>query len=598
MDSKVHYKRYKSGKFWITALISVSFGIIGSLAVPQLCEAVPVYATSITDVSIKVGPNEFSQYFKLSGSASFYPKDSKTQVQLTPNLPDRTGSVALNTKIDMSQSFTLKGRLYLGDDPDGADGVAFRFADTKPGVLGDAGNAFGLGGLKNAFGVKFDVYYNGVRTEGALPDVYRANQMNVIYTDDAKGNQVAGVDGGEGVSHAKIQGANGQYSELIVNYDGDNRIMTVTGSGATIKFNAAPYIKNDQLSMFISGSTGGKMNQHAFDFESFSFTPGLDTVKENLKNNLTPTITAPKNAINQDPTLTNAQRKQLCDAIDQALQNGKSAIDQATKTGDAIAAFDTAKAKIDDIHKSGPPLADQKATQKQALKAKRDQIADVSYKDYALTMAETKQQTLAADQALADATAAVDAASDANGISQAAENGLKKIAAAYQPGVPLADQKAAQKNALANAATSAKQTIQKDPTLTTAQRKKQFGLVDNAVTDGETAIDAANTADKINKVLAAGKISVNQVHQPGVPLADQKAAKKQALKTKRDEIADTSTKDLTLTMQETNDQIAQADKALSGLMQPLMQQPRQISSIKRQQTGYKRLPTLINRELL
>ncbi|WP_152629356.1 hypothetical protein, partial [Lacticaseibacillus paracasei] len=67
------------------------------------------------------------------------------------------------------------------------------------------------------------------------------------------------------MSHAKIQGANGQYSELIVNYDGDNRIMTVTGSGATIKFNAAPYIKNDQLSMFISGSTGGKMNQHAFD---------------------------------------------------------------------------------------------------------------------------------------------------------------------------------------------------------------------------------------------------------------------------------------------------------------------------------------------
>lgn len=564
MDSKVHYKRYKSGKFWITALISVSFGIVGSLAIPQLCEAVPVYATSITDVSIKVGPNEFAQYFKLSGSASFHPKDSKTQVQLTPNLPDRTGSVALNTKIDMSQSFTLKGRLYLGDDPDGADGVAFGFADTQPGVLGDAGNAFGLGGLKNAFGVKFDVYYNGVRTEGALPDVYRANQMNVIYTDQAKGDQVAGVDGGEGVTHAKIQGANGQYSELMVNYDGDNRVMTVTGSGATIKFDATPYIKNDQLSMFISGSTGGKMNQHVFDFESFSFTPGLDTVKENLKNDLTPTITAPKNAINQDPTLTTAQRQQLCTAIDQAVQNGKSEIDRATKTGDAIAAFDDAKAKIDDIHKSGPPLADQKATQKQALKAKRDQIADVSYKDYALTMAETKQQTLDADQALADATAAVDAASDANGINQAAENGLKKIGAAYQPGVPLADQKAAQKNALANAAASAKQTIQHDPTLTTTQRKKQFSLVDNAMTDGETAIDAANTADKINKAFAAGKISVNQVHQSGVPLADQKAAQKQTLKTKRDEIADTSTKDLTLTIQETNGQIAKADQALSA----------------------------------
>ena len=509
MDSKVHYKRYKSGKFWITALISVSFGIIGSLAVPQLCEAVPVYATSITDVSIKVGPNEFAQYFKLSGSASFYPKDSKTQVQLTPNFNDKAGAVALNTKIDMSQSFTLKGRLYLGDNPDGADGVAFGFADTNPGVLGRVGNAFGLGGLKNAFGVKFDVYYNGERRDGALPDAYRANQMNVIYTDPNQGDEVTSVEGGEGVTHAKIQGANGQYSELIVSYDGDNQIMTVTGSGATIKFNASRYIKNDQLSMFISGSTGGKTNQHLFDFESFTFTPGLDTVKENLTNDLTTTITAPKNAINQDPTLTTAQRQQLCDAIDQALQDGKFQIDQTTKTGDAIAAFDTAKAKIDDIHKSGPPLADQKATQKQALKAKRDQIADVSYKDYALTMAETKQQTLAADQALADATAAVDAASDANGISQAAENGLKKIAAAYQPGVPLADQKTAQKKALANAAASAKRTIQNDPTLTTTQRKKQFGLVDNAVTDGETAIDAANTADKINKALAAGKTSVN-----------------------------------------------------------------------------------------
>jgi LPXTG-motif cell wall-anchored protein len=564
LDSKVHYKRYKSGKFWITALISVSFGIIGSLAVPQLCEAVPVYATSITDVSIKVGPNEFAQYFKLSGSASFYPKDSKTQVQLTPNFNDKAGAVALNTKIDMSQSFTLKGRLYLGDNPDGADGVAFGFADTNPGVLGRVGNAFGLGGLKNAFGVKFDVYYNGERRDGALPDAYRANQMNVIYTDPNQGDEVTSVEGGEGVTHAKIQGANGQYSELIVSYDGDNQIMTVTGSGATIKFNASRYIKNDQLSMFISGSTGGKTNQHLFDFESFTFTPGLDTVKENLTNDLTTTITAPKNAINQDPTLTTAQRQQLCDAIDQALQDGKFQIDQTTKTGDAIAAFDTAKAKINDIHKPGPSLADQKATQKQALKAKRDQIADVSYKDYALTMAETKQQTLAADQALADATAAVDAASDANGISRAAENGLKKIAAAYQPGVPLVDQKTAQKKALANAAASAKQTIQNDPTLTTTQRKKQFGLVDNAVTDGETAIDAANTADKINKALAVGKTSVNQVHQSGVPLADQKAAQKQTLKTKRDEIAKASTKDLTLTIQETNDQIAQADKALSA----------------------------------
>ena len=568
MERKVHYKSYKSGKFWVAALISVSLGTVGVVTIPQIFEAVPVYAdASPTDVTVHVGPNEFLKYFIFGGNppAKPYPAGEQGfQVQLTADAIGQAGSVALKTKVDMTQSFTINGRLYLGDNFNGADGVAFGFADEIPGKVGLPGNGFGMGTLKNAFGVKFDEYYNGDDQTFAAADIGTKNdypQIRLVYTDTS--GKVRGVDGKEGVAYKKIDAPNGQYADLTITYDGSSKQMTVKYNTKTISFNAGTYIKNDQLAMFLAGSTGGNTNQHLFDFKSFEYTPGLKAVQADLKNRLLTEANNQKAAVNTDPTLTTSERQTQVNKIDVALKTGQDAIDTAATTPDAITVFDNNKPKIIAVHTPGPPLADRKADRKTKLQAEHDKIVADIKNDPTLTAAQKPQQIANADTALTNANAAVDAATDADHVDSAFSNGKTAIDAAHQPGATLDAQRTAKKAALDTEAATVKQAIQDDATLTSAEKKTQSDAVDKALTDAKSAIDNATTADTINTAADTGSANIKKAHQSGPSLADQRATQKQALKAKHDQVVGDINLDPTLTAVEKKTQIDKADQALT-----------------------------------
>ncbi|QVI31816.1 DUF1542 domain-containing protein [Lacticaseibacillus zeae] len=573
MERKVHYKSYKSGKFWVAALISVSLGTVGVITIPQFFEAVPVYAdSSPTDVTVKIDPAKFGTYFKLDGSASLLatPPDGQParglQVELTPNLGAKTGIVSLRTKIDMTQSFTLKGRLYLGENEFGADGVAFGFADTTPGKYGYAGNAFGIGGIARSFGVKFDEYYNGTGDIHAGADLGTKNdypQMRLVQTTDDQWGTVLSVDGKKGVAYETIPNPDGNFFDLVIIYNGDTKQMTVTYDKKTISFNAKEYIKNEQLALFLTGSTGGSFNQHVFDFESFEYTPGLNAVKSDLKNRLLTEANTQKAAVNADPTLTTGDRKIQTDKIDVALKTGQDAIDAATKTPDAINAFDTNKPLIQAIHTPGQPLADRKADRKTKLQAEHDKIVADINKDPTLTSAEKTQQIQNADAALIDANTKVDAATDADNVDSAFSNGKAAIDAAHKPGATLDAQRTAKKAVLDTEAATVKKAIQDDATLTSAEKKTQSDAVDKALTDAKSAIDKATTADTINAAADTGLANIRNAHKSGPSLADQRTIQKQALKAKHDQVVNDITLDPTLTAVEKKTQITKADQALT-----------------------------------
>ena len=573
MERKVHYKSYKSGKFWVAALISVSLGTVGVITIPQFFEAVPVYAdSSPTDVTVKIDPAKFGTYFKLDGSASLLatPPDGQParglQVELTPNLGAKTGIVSLRTKIDMTQSFTLKGRLYLGENEFGADGVAFGFADTTPGKYGYAGNAFGIGGIARSFGVKFDEYYNGTGDIHAGADLGTKNdypQMRLVQTTDDQWGTVLSVDGKKGVAYETIPNRDGNFFDLVIIYNGDTKQMTVTYDKKTISFNAKEYIKNEQLALFLTGSTGGSFNQHVFDFESFEYTPGLNAVKSDLKNRLLTEANTQKAAVNADPTLTTGDRKIQTDKIDVALKTGQDAIDAATKTPDAINAFDTNKPLIQAIHTPGQPLADRKADRKTKLQAEHDKIVADINKDPTLTSAEKTQQIQNADAALIDANTKVDAATDADNVDSAFSNGKAAIDAAHKPGATLDAQRTAKKAVLDTEAATVKKAIQDDATLTSAEKKTQSDAVDKALTDAKSAIDKATTADTINAAADTGLANIRNAHKSGPSLADQRTIQKQALKAKHDQVVNDITLDPTLTAVEKKTQITKADQALT-----------------------------------
>ncbi|WP_225423752.1 lectin-like domain-containing protein [Lacticaseibacillus casei] len=575
MERKVHYKSYKSGKFWVAALISVSLGTVGVITIPQIFEAVPVYAdASLTDVTATVDHNDFLNYFKLGGPttpgkqpAIPYPAGQQGyQVQLTADAQGQAGNVALKTKIDMTQSFTLTGRLYLGKNASGGDGVAFGFADANPGDIGQPGNAFGIGGLPRAFGVKFDEYYNGGGDEYAAADLDPGDypQMRVVHTGPGDNpTQVVGVKGAKGVFYNNIPAPNGQHVDLVITYDGQTKQMTVKYGTVGITFDAGPYIKNEQLAMFLTGSTGGVTNQHLFDFLKFTYTPGLKAVQADLKNRLLTEANTQKAAVNADPTLTTGDRKIQTDKIDVALKTGQDAIDTAATTPDAITAFDNNKPEIIKVHTPGQPLADRKADRKTKLQAEHDKIVADINKDPTLTSAEKTQQITNADTALTKANLAVDAATDADHVDSAFSNGKTSIDAAHQPGATLDAQRAAKKAALDTEAATVKKAIQDDATLTSAEKKTQSDAVDKALTDAKSAIDNATTADTINAAADTGLANIRNAHQSGPSLADQRATQKQALKDKHDQVVNDINLDPTLTAVEKKTQITNADQALT-----------------------------------
>ncbi|QVI36752.1 DUF1542 domain-containing protein [Lacticaseibacillus casei] len=575
MERKVHYKSYKSGKFWVAALISVSLGTVGVITIPQIFEAVPVYAdASPTDVTATVDPNDFLNYFKLGGSTGAgkqpaipYPAGQQGyQVQLTADAQGQAGNVALKTKIDMTQSFTLTGRLYLGKNASGGDGVAFGFADANPGDIGQPGNAFGIGGLPRAFGVKFDEYYNGGGDKYAAADLDPGDypQMRVVHTGPGDNpTQVVGVKGAKGVFYNNIPAPNGQHVDLVITYDGQTKQMTVKYGTVGITFDAGPYIKNEQLAMFLTGSTGGVTNQHLFDFLKFTYTPGLKAVQADLKNRLLTEANTQKAAVNADPTLTTDDRKSQTDKIDVALKTGQDAIDAAATTPDAINAFDTNKPKIIAVHTPGQPLADRKADRKAKLQAEHDKIVKDINSDPTLTAAEKTQQITNADTALSNANTKVDAATDADNVDLAFSNGKAAIDAAHKPGATLDAQRTAKKAALDTEAATIKQAIQDDATLTSAEKKTQSDAVDKALTDAKSAIDNATTADTINAAADTGLANIRNAHQSGPSLADQRTIQKQALKAKHDQVVNDITLDPTLTAAEKKTQITNADQALT-----------------------------------
>ncbi len=103
-------------------------------------------ATYTPKAALHVTPEDQMDYFQTNGSATF----NNGTVILTTASGGQAGSYTLKNKIDMTESFVLKGKINLGDayerfrnnGHDGGDGVAAIFST---GNVGEIGNANGNG---------------------------------------------------------------------------------------------------------------------------------------------------------------------------------------------------------------------------------------------------------------------------------------------------------------------------------------------------------------------------------------------------------------------------------------------------------------------
>ncbi|MBC2264526.1 DUF5011 domain-containing protein [Listeria booriae] len=134
-------------------------------------ESKQVYATkaeSKLKSSQEEGQGSFSDvtdYFSVvPGKSSSI---DKNMVTITPNSPRQAGGLwsDASNKVDLTKNFHLKADLFMGTDPNGADGMAFVMQNDPRGntAISANGGALGLYGgsyIKNALAVEIDTYIN------------------------------------------------------------------------------------------------------------------------------------------------------------------------------------------------------------------------------------------------------------------------------------------------------------------------------------------------------------------------------------------------------------------------------------------------------
>ncbi|MBZ6014178.1 MucBP domain-containing protein, partial [Leuconostoc gelidum subsp. gelidum] len=247
---------------------------------------VQAYAADIGD-KVTVTKDNFLEYFTLNGSATY--DDSDGTVTLTTNDNRLVGNFALKSKIDMNQSFTLKGQVNLGSDVNGADGIGFAFHDGNTTDVGQFGGNLGIGGLQNAIGFKLDTYRNNVQNPSTTGDA--TNQfgwaadpstpnskfggfVNTTYKNVAGFDRWWAETDTTSVQNLNNDDLNGQFHDFTINYDGGTKLLTISylnTDGRLMTWHETVNSASKAMAMIVSASTGGSKNLQQFRIDSFDY---------------------------------------------------------------------------------------------------------------------------------------------------------------------------------------------------------------------------------------------------------------------------------------------------------------------------------------
>jgi hypothetical protein len=205
----------------------------------------------------------------------------------------------------LSQDFTLKGGVNLGNKTQskgGADGMGFAFHNGNTGDLGNAGGNMGIGGLQNALGFKLDTYHNNYQAPnssqnnaeidynnsndfGWAADPTNSTQFGAFVTTSnqniiAKNKKPAqrwwAETDAKSVKALSASDLDNKFHDFTIAYTADNREIKISyadNSKGTLVWNSAvPTSYGDSLALSVTSSTGGNKNKHQFRLDSLEFT--------------------------------------------------------------------------------------------------------------------------------------------------------------------------------------------------------------------------------------------------------------------------------------------------------------------------------------
>ncbi|HFX4040751.1 TPA: DUF1542 domain-containing protein, partial [Streptococcus pyogenes] len=264
--------------------------------------------------------------------------------------------------------------------------------------------------------------------------------------------------------------------------------------------------------------------------------------------------------INGDDTLDKATKEAQVKEADKALAAGKDAITKADDADKVGAAVTEHTPKIKAAHKTGDLKKVQEEANQALDKAAEKERGEIN-NDITLTAKDKEQQLKEVETALTKAKAKVAEAKTADAINDARDKGVATIDAVHKAGQDLGARKSGQVAKLEEAAKATKDKISADPTLTSKEKEEQSKAVNAELKKAIEAVNAADTADKVDDALGKGVTDIKNQHKTGDPVVARREAHGKQLDRVAQETKDAIEKDPTLMTEEKAKQVKDVDAA-------------------------------------
>ncbi|HHJ7733298.1 TPA: DUF1542 domain-containing protein [Streptococcus pyogenes] len=292
-----------------------------------------------------------------------------------------------------------------------------------------------------------------------------------------------------------------------------------------------------------------------------SYTPGkLDDVQTKATADLKKAHTETVDKIDADNSLDAAAKAKQKGEADKALAAGKDAITKADDADKVSTAVTEHTPKIKAAHKTGDLKKSQEEANTALDKAAEKEREEIN-NDATLTTEDKAKQLKEVETALTKAKDNVKAAKTADAINDARDKGVATINAVHKAGQDLGARKSGQVAKLEEAAKATKDKISADPTLTSKEKEEQSKAVNAELKKAIEAVNAADTADKVDDALGKGVTDIKNQHKTGDPVVARREAHGKQLDRVAQETKDAIEKDPTLTTEEKAKQVKDVDAA-------------------------------------
>ncbi|WP_194132451.1 DUF1542 domain-containing protein, partial [Streptococcus pyogenes] len=285
-----------------------------------------------------------------------------------------------------------------------------------------------------------------------------------------------------------------------------------------------------------------------------------DKVITAAKNAIEEKATAEKTKIDSDNSLTTPEKEAQLAQLSTAKEAALTAITESPDADTVGTKQTEGEAAVSGIHQ-GKDLEAIKTAAKNAIEEKATAEKTKINNDITLTAKDKEQQLKEVETALTKAKDNVKAAKTADAINDARDKGVATIDAVHKAGQDLGARKSGQVAKLEEAAKATKDKISADPTLTSKEKEEQSKAVDAELKKAIEAVNAADTADKVDDALGKGVTDIKNQHKSGDSIDARREAHSKELDRVAQETKSAIEKDPTLTTEEKAKQVKNVDAA-------------------------------------